>query len=118
MRILIVDDFPPKLDLLTHLIRQLRPAADVVVAESFQQGRGLLVEGEWAVAFFDNRLHDGSGMALLRIARERGIPALVVSAHDPATVEERREVVPVESVDRLRRRITGAIESAEVVDDG
>ena len=115
MRVLIVDDFPPKLELLTHIIRQLRPDAELVVAESFTQGRGLLVEGRgWDVAFFDNRLHDGSGMTLLRLARERSIPALVVSAHDPATAEEIREVVPVARVEQLRRRITGTFRAAEL----
>ena len=117
MRCLIVDDYPPKLHLLRHIIRQLRPDAELVTAESFTQGRGLIINGgPWDVAFFDNRLHDGSGMALLRLARERQIPALVVSAHDPATVEEIREVVPVNGVDLLRQRITGAFYAAELCD--
>ena len=112
MRVLIVDDYPPKLHLLQHIIGKIRPDADLVVAESFTEGRGLLIEGEWDAAFFDNRLHDGSGMVLMRLARERGVPALVVSAHDPATREERKCIKSVADVTKLRRAITGAFEQA------
>jgi len=108
MRVLIVDDYPPKLHILEHIVRRLRPDVDLTVAESFVEGRAALVEAEWDCALFDNRLHDGSGMSLLRLARDRGIPALVVSAHEPSTQEERREVRDLRDLAGLRRTISGA----------
>jgi len=112
MRVLIVDDFPPKLDLLVALTRRLRPDAEIVIAQGFVEGRGAIVANDFDIALFDNRLHDGSGMELYRLARKQQIPvALVVSAHEPATEEEQRTIVDVR---KASEAISGAFVAVEL----
>jgi len=121
LRCLIVDDYPPKLHLLRHIIRQLRPDAELVTAESFTQGRGLIINGgPWDVAFFDNRLHDGSPTQWRCCGSpESDRSPLSWCPHTtPRPSRRSDEVVPVNGVDLLRQRITDAAFYAAELCDG
>ncbi len=74
-RLLIVDDEP---DVLETLIETLS-LCKIDTAESFEEGSRLLTEREYDVAVLD--IMGVKGFDLLNIAKERGIPAIMLTAH-------------------------------------
>jgi len=74
-RILIVDDEQDILDVLSELLSQ----AKIDAASSFEEGKRLLESVDYHVAVLD--IMGVNGFELLRIANQRGIPALMLTAH-------------------------------------
>jgi len=74
-RILIVDDEKDVLDSLIALLEICK----IDTALSFQEGRRLLEENEYDLAVLD--IMGVKGFDLLKIANERNIPALMLTAH-------------------------------------
>jgi len=74
-RILIVDDEPDVLDVLEELLDM----CDVVKAGTFDQARDLLAAESFDIVVLDIMGVDGYG--LLDIAREKNLPAVMLTAH-------------------------------------
>lgn len=74
-RVLIVDDEPDVLESLTDLLDVCR----IDTAQSFEEGKRLLEENFYDVAILD--IMGVSGFELLEVARQRDIPALMLTAH-------------------------------------
>ncbi len=74
-RILVVDDEP---DILT-VLRELLSMCDVVTCSSFDEGKEQLESRDFDVAILDIMGVDGYG--LLDIAKQRNIPAVMLTAH-------------------------------------
>ena len=73
--VLIVDDEKDILDLLTELLGMCR----IDTASSFEQGKELLESYQYDIAVLD--IMGVKGYDLLKIANERNIPALMLTAH-------------------------------------
>ena len=73
--VLIVDDEKDILDLLTELLGMCR----IDTASSFEQGKELLESYQYDIAVLD--IMGVKGYDLLKIANERSIPALMLTAH-------------------------------------
>ena len=74
-QILIVDDEQDVLDTLLELLDICR----IDTARSFEEGKHLLEENKYDVAILD--IMGVDGFKLLEIAKQRGIPALMLTAH-------------------------------------
>ena len=74
-RILIVDDEKDVLESLTEILDICR----IDAAQSFDEGKRLLEEKDYDVAILD--IMGVDGFKLLEIANDRGIPALMLTAH-------------------------------------
>ncbi len=74
-RVLIVDDEQDVLDSLVELLDMCR----LDTAQSFDEGKRLMEENEYDVAILD--IMGVDGFKLLEIANQRGIPALMLTAH-------------------------------------
>lgn len=74
-RLLIVDDEEDVLDTLTDLLE----AAKLDRASGFEEAKKLLENNEYDLAILD--IMGVSGFELLAIAREKGIPSLMLTAH-------------------------------------
>lgn len=74
-KVLIVDDEQDILDVLTELLSQCK----VDGASSFEQGKRLLETGDYHITILD--IMGVNGFELLKIADQRGIPALMLTAH-------------------------------------
>ena len=74
-RILIVDDERDVLDLLSELLSMCK----IDCASSFEEAKRLLSENNYDVAILD--IMGVNGFDLLKIARTRDIPALMLTAH-------------------------------------
>lgn len=74
-RLLIVDDEPDILQTLIELLGMCK----IDTAGSFEEGKKLLETVEYDVAILD--IMGVRGIKLLEIARERGIPAVMLTAH-------------------------------------
>ena len=74
-RLLIVDDEQDVLDSLAALLEMCK----IDAALSFDQGRKFLEENDYDVAILD--IMGVKGFELLEIAKKRGIPALMLTAH-------------------------------------
>ena len=74
-RVLIVDDEQDVLDSLVELLDICR----LDTAQSFDEGKRLMEENEYDVAILD--IMGVDGFKLLEIANQRGIPALMLTAH-------------------------------------
>ena len=74
-KVLIVDDEQDILDVLTELLSQCK----IDAAASFEQGKQLLKTGDYHIAILD--IMGVNGFELLRIANQRKIPALMLTAH-------------------------------------
>jgi DNA-binding NtrC family response regulator len=74
-KILIVDDEPDVLDQLIELLDMCR----IDTASSFEEGKGLLNSKSYDIAILD--IMGVDGFELLKIANNREIPALMLTAH-------------------------------------
>lgn len=74
-KVLIVDDEQDILEVLTELLSQCK----IDVASSFEEGKRLLETSEYHIAILD--IMGVNGFELLKIANQRGIPALMLTAH-------------------------------------
>ncbi|MFC1883828.1 response regulator [Thermodesulfobacteriota bacterium] len=74
-RILIVDDEKDVLDTLHELLAICK----IDTAQSFEEGKRLLLENYYDVAILD--IMGVKGFELLEISKKRGIPALMLTAH-------------------------------------
>jgi CheY-like chemotaxis protein len=74
-RVLIVDDEKDVLDVLVELLEICK----VDTALSFDEGKRLLEENDYDVAILD--IMGVNGFELLEVAKKRGIPALMLTAH-------------------------------------
>lgn len=78
-RILLVeDDFEVRL-LVEHVL--LAAEYEVDCADTFGRGAALLDRRPYDLVVADGRLADGTGMMLADIAREKDIPALIVTGY-------------------------------------
>ena len=74
-KILVVDDEPDVLIVLKDLLSM----CDVTTASAFDEAKELLESGDFDIAILDIMGVDGYG--LLDIARQRNIPAVMLTAH-------------------------------------
>lgn len=74
-RVLAVDDEPDVLEVLSELLG----ICEVVTASSYEEGKTLLESQNFDIAILDIMGVDGYG--LLEIANQRGIPAVMLTAH-------------------------------------
>ena len=74
-KVLIVDDEEDVLEVLTELLELCK----VDTASSFEQAKQLLEKYEYHIVVLD--IMGVKGFELLKIAKERGIPALMLTAH-------------------------------------
>jgi len=74
-RVLIVDDEQDVLDSLVELLSMCK----IDTALSFEQAKELLEQNEYDIAVLD--IMGVKGFDLLEIAKKRGIPALMLTAH-------------------------------------
>ncbi|MBW2103710.1 MAG: response regulator [Deltaproteobacteria bacterium] len=74
-RVLIVDDEPDVLDMLTELLDMCK----IDRASSFEEAKAFLEANDYDVAVLD--IMGVKGFELLEIARKRDIPALMLTAH-------------------------------------
>ncbi|RLB32726.1 MAG: response regulator [Deltaproteobacteria bacterium] len=74
-RVLIVDDEEDVLNTLTELLEMCK----IDRASSFEQAKELLETNDYDVAVLD--IMGVQGIELLQIAKQRGIPALMLTAH-------------------------------------
>jgi len=74
-RLLIVDDEKDVLDVLIDLLEVCR----LDTALSFEEGKKLLLENDYDLAVLD--IMGVNGFELLKVANERNIPALMLTAH-------------------------------------
>ena len=79
-RIAIVEDERLVRELVAVNLRHA--GYEIVAAENFEQGRQLLVGGDFQLAILDVMLPGGDGFALTRFARDQGInaPILMLTA--------------------------------------
>ena len=74
-RVLIVDDEKDILDVLVELLEMCR----IDTALSFEEGKRLLEQNKYDVAILD--IMGVKGFALLEVAKQQRIPALMLTAH-------------------------------------
>ena len=74
-KILIVDDEKDVLDMLIELLEICK----IDMAQSFEEGKRLLKENDYAVAILD--IMGVKGFELLEVAKKKGTPALMLTAH-------------------------------------
>jgi DNA-binding response OmpR family regulator len=85
-RVLIVDDEQDVLDSLAGLLQMCK----IDAALSFEQGKNFLEENDYDLAILD--IMGVKGFELLAIAKEREIPALMLTAHGLSEENLRRSV--------------------------
>jgi CheY-like chemotaxis protein len=86
-RLLIVDDEEDVLDTLTELLE----AAKLDRATSFKEARDLLENNEYDLVILD--IMGVNGFELLALARQKGIPALMLTAHGLSEENLKRSAV-------------------------
>jgi len=113
-RILIVDDEVDILDTLTELLEM----AKVDRASSFQAAKELLENNYYHVAVLD--IMGVQGYDLLKIANERGIPALMLTAHALSKDNLKKSFkegasfyVPKDEIDKIDVFVADVIEARE-----
>ena len=113
-RVLIVDDEPDILDLLTEL---LSPCM-IDRASSFEKAKALLETEPYDIAVLD--IMGVKGFELLDIARQRNIPALMLTAHALSEESLRKSAeagasyfVPKEEMDKIDLFVADVIEARE-----
>jgi DNA-binding NtrC family response regulator len=101
-KILVVDDEPDILEILEDLLRMCK----VVKASNFEDAKELLETQRFDLAVLDIMGVDGYG--LLKIANERKVPAVMLTAHafnPPNLVRSIREgaafYIPKEEIERI-----------------
>jgi CheY-like chemotaxis protein len=113
-RVLIVDDEPDILDVLTDILS----AGMIDRASTFEQAKELLETENYDVAVLD--IMGVKGFELLEIARQRNIPALMLTAHalnkeslKKAAEEGASYYVPKEEIDKIDVFVADVIEARE-----
>jgi DNA-binding response OmpR family regulator len=79
VRILLVEDDPAVRLLWEHVL--LDADYEVDTADTVEAGCELLALHDYGLVVADGRLSDGTGMVVADAAREKGIPALIVTAY-------------------------------------
>ena len=74
-KVLVVDDEPDILEMVGEILSM----CEVAAASTFEQGKALLDSKEFDIAILDIMGVDGYG--LLEIANNKGIPAVILTAH-------------------------------------
>jgi CheY-like chemotaxis protein len=113
-RLLIVDDEPDILDVLTDILS----AAMIDRASTFEQAKELFETENYDVAVLD--IMGVKGFELLEIARQKNIPALMLTAHalNKETLKKAAEegasyYVPKEEIDKIDVFVADVIEARE-----
>ncbi|MBN2034482.1 MAG: response regulator [Deltaproteobacteria bacterium] len=113
-RVLIVDDEPDILDVLTEL---LSPCM-IDRASTFEKAKELLKTEDYHVVILD--IMGVKGFELLRIAKEKDIPALMLTAHalnkeslKKSAEEGASYYVPKEEIDKIDVFVADVLEAEE-----
>lgn len=113
-RLLIVDDEKDVLDSLSELLDMCR----LDTAQSFEEGKRLLEENDYDVAILD--IMGVDGFKLLEIAKGRGIPVLMLTAHGlseknlkKAAEEGASYYAPKDEINQIDRFVADIIEAKE-----
>lgn len=111
-RILIVDDEPDVLDLLEDLLNM----CDVAKASTFEKAKELLETQQFDMAVLD--IMGVNGYGLLEIAKEKKVPAVMLTAHafnPPNLVRSIREgaasYIPKEEISRIADFLNDVLEA-------
>ncbi len=78
MKILYIEDDPAHVELTFRSLKIHEPEFDLQTAPSIQEALSLLKTTEYDVILSDHRLPDGSGLDMIKLARERGITTAIV----------------------------------------
>ena len=112
--VLIVDDEKDILDILVELLDMCR----VDTALSFEEGKRLLEENDYAVAVLD--IMGVKGFELLEVANKRKIPALMLTAHGLSEENLKRSAeegasyyAPKDEINRIAQFVADVIEARE-----
>ena len=113
-RVLIVDDEPDILDVLTEILS----AGMIDRASTFERAKELLETEDYDVAVLD--IMGVKGFELLEITRQKNIPALMLTAHalnkeslKKAAEEGASYYVPKEEIDKIDVFVADVIEAKE-----
>ncbi len=109
-RVLAVDDEPDILETLEDLL----PMCELVKASSFEQAKRLLETREFDIAILD--IMGVGGYGLLEIAKKKGIPAVMLTAHalTPGSIvksikEGAASYVPKEELNNIESFLTDVL---------
>jgi len=113
-KILIVDDEKDVLDVLMELL----DVCKIDAASSFEEGKKLLESRSYDIAVLD--IMGVQGYELLRIANERGIPSLMLTAHalSPEDLKKSAEngasyYAPKDEMNKIDIFVADVLEAAE-----
>jgi len=113
-KILIVDDEKDVLDVLMELL----DVCKIDAASSFEEGKKLLESRSYDIAVLD--IMGVQGYELLRIANERGIPSLMLTAHalSPEDLKKSAEngasyYAPKDEMNKIDIFVSDVLEAAE-----
>lgn len=113
-RVLVVDDEKDVLDLLIELLRMCK----IDAASSFEEAKALLENHPYDLAVLD--IMGVYGFELLKIAKSRNIPALMLTAHalneeslDKSIKEGASYFVPKEEISRIDTYVADVLEAIE-----
>jgi DNA-binding NtrC family response regulator len=113
-RLLIVDDEQDVLDSLAALLEMCK----IDAALSFEQGKKFLEENDYDVAILD--IMGVKGFELLEIAKEQGVPALMLTAHGLSEENLRRSAAegaayyaPKEEMDNIAVFVGDVLEAID-----
>jgi DNA-binding NtrC family response regulator len=113
-RVLIVDDEEDVLETLTDLLDLCK----VDTASSFEKAKTLLENHDYDIAVLD--IMGVRGFDLLEIARKRGIPALMLTAHALSEESLKRSAtegaayyVPKQEIERIATFVADVLEAKE-----
>jgi DNA-binding NtrC family response regulator len=113
-KVLIVDDEPDILDLLTELLS----ACKIDRASTFEEAKEFLESESYDVTVLD--IMGVNGFELLQIAKQKGIPALMLTAHalnkeslKKSAEEGASYYVPKHEIDKIDVFVADVIEARE-----
>ena len=113
-KILIVDDEKDVLDTLVELLN----AGKIDTASSFEEGRKFLESRDYDIAVLD--IMGVNGYELLRIANEKRIPSIMLTAHalSPEDLKKSAEngasyYAPKDEIDRIEIFVADVLEAKE-----
>ena len=111
MRILLVDDSPDDLDVLTAVVRMVMPGASIVKAESGFAALMLIGRVPPALLITDIAMHGFDGLEMIRSLRSdpaiADLPVIAVSGHPPEEIVQRFGTV-LAAVSILRKPVSPA----------
>ena len=113
-RVLIVDDEPDVLELLTELLDMCK----LDPASSFEEAKELLENNYYHIAVLD--IMGVQGYELLEIANKRGIPALMLTAHAISEEHLKKSIqkgasfyVPKDEINNIATFVADVLEAKE-----